>query len=500
MKASLPGFAEFVWLWYRQQDQTIPRLHLRMARWLEAAWRSGEKGLLLMAFRSAGKSTIVGLFCAWLLGRAPDLRILVLAADQALAVKMVRNVKRIVERHGFLPALRPRGADQWAADRFTVERGLELRDPSMLARGIAGNITGSRADVVICDDVEVPNTAGTPAKRADLRARLAEIDYVLVPGGLQLFIGTPHARESIYFEDGEDHDAAPSPVAGFGRLVIPIHDATGRPAWPGRFPAEAIAALRRRTGPARFASQMLLQPQALAEARLDPARLVRYAAELDYREGNRMAELRLLGRRLVAAACWWDPAFGAPEKGDASVIAAVFFDAEGRSYIHRVAYLTHDPARLAQEDEASQLCRQAAAFVKSLHLPSVKVEINGLGRFLPGLLRRALAEAGTAAAVVEQSSRLPKVRRILEAFDAPLAGGVLHAHESLWRTPFIDELRDWQPTAAAAGGRQRDDGLDAVAGCLAGEPVRLPRLASPPTNKRWQGAGGQYEAEAVFEP
>ena len=52
-----------------------------------------------MAFRGCGKSTLVGLFCAWRLLRAPDTRILVLAADQALAVKMVAQVRRILERH-----------------------------------------------------------------------------------------------------------------------------------------------------------------------------------------------------------------------------------------------------------------------------------------------------------------------------------------------------------------------------------------------------------------
>jgi hypothetical protein len=45
-------------------------------------------------FRNAGKSTLVGIFCAWLLLNNPDLRILVLAAEHDLARKMARNVKR----------------------------------------------------------------------------------------------------------------------------------------------------------------------------------------------------------------------------------------------------------------------------------------------------------------------------------------------------------------------------------------------------------------------
>ena len=86
------GFAEFLWMWNECQGMGTPAIHRRMARWLNHRWHKGDRRLVLQAFRSSGKSTIVGLFCAWILQLQPDARILVLAADQALAVKMVRNV------------------------------------------------------------------------------------------------------------------------------------------------------------------------------------------------------------------------------------------------------------------------------------------------------------------------------------------------------------------------------------------------------------------------
>ena len=65
-------------------------------------------------------------------------------------------------------------------------------------------------------------------------------------------------------------------------------------------------------------------------------------------------------------------------------------------------------------------------------------------------------------------------------FDPLLAAGALRAHASVWQTPFVREMREWLP-----GGRGEDDGLDAVSGCILGQPVRLgprrhprpPRLA-----------------------
>ncbi|CAA7613096.1 conserved hypothetical protein [Candidatus Terasakiella magnetica] len=480
------NFPEFVWIWNQRLGQGTPAHHLRMARWLAARWHAHDPGLLLMAFRSSGKSTTVGLFCAWVLALNPDLRIMVLAADFALAKKMVRNVKRIIERHPLTSGLKPGRRDQWAADQFTVNRPGELRDPSMVAKGIGANITGSRAEIVICDDVEVPNTCDSAPKRADLRERLAEIEYVMVPGGTQLYVGTPHSYYTIYADRPrlESGEAAPF-LDGFRRLEIPLLDAKGGSAWPERFPPERIGALRKRSGPNKFDSQMMLRPVNIADGRLDPDRLRLYEGDLSYAEGNGVPLLTLGGRRMVSASCWWDPAYGAPGKGDSSVVAAVFTDDQGEYWLHGIRYVTHDLA-VTGIDEATQLCRQVAAFASELHLPAIHLETNGLGRFLPGLLRRELAVSGIACAVIEANSHRAKDQRIVDAFDAVLAAGALHAHRSVWSTPFIGEMREWQP-----GGKCRDDGLDAVAGCLLGQPVRLARPfggAAPRPN--WRPGGG----------
>lgn len=494
------GFPQFVWIWNKTQGLSTPDLHLKIARWLALTWENGDRELLLMAFRNSGKSTLVGLFCSWLLYQNPDLRILVLAGDFPLARKMVRNVRRIVERHPLTPRLKPTSNEHWASDQFTVSRVAELRDPSMLAKGISANITGLRADVVICDDVEVPNTCDTPMKRSDLRTRLREMEYVLVPGGLQLFVGTPHTFHSIYSFSAEmESGEAEALLAGFNRLEIPLQDEYGNSRWPERFSAAKIEAIRLRTGPAKFESQMLLRPRNILDGRLDPGRLKRYDENLVYSEGNHESVLTLGSRRLVSAACWWDPSFGSPDKGDASVIAALFTDNEGDYWLHRVHYLTHDPHRTDDADEATQLCRKVADFAREHYLPVIVVETNGIGRFLPGLLKREVHAAGMPCAVREHASTRNKDLRIIDAFDAVLAAGRLHAHASVWSTPFIEEMREWRP-----GTRSRDDGLDAVAGCLLSEPVRLSALSTRPGTTasgrpNWRPGSGGTTAPSSFD-
>lgn len=489
-------FLSFVYLWFRFQGLNLPRHQRKMARWLADLWNaSKERSGLLMAFRNSGKSTVVGLFCAWVLYRSPETRILVMAADHALAKKMVRNVKRIIEQHYLTRGLKPDRMDQWASDQFTVCRGAELRDPSMLAKGIGANITGLRADVIICDDVEVPKNCDSPLKREELRAKLDELDYILTPGGLQLYIGTPHTFYTIYQIQPDSARPECEPyLLGFEQLKLPILDANGQSAWPERFSTDKIAAIRLRSGENKFLSQMMLCPVSQTESRLDPGRLQPYNEELELVSSNGRAVLKIGSTRLLSASCWWDPSFAVGNKGDHSVIACVFTDEEGRYWLHDLEYLKIGMDGV--DNAASLQCEKVADFVERNHLPSVRVEANGIGKFLPGILKQTLRRRGLSIAVLEMYSHTAKEQRITEAFEVVLAEKALKAHRRLWATPFIAEMREWTP-----GGALHDDALDAVAGCLSAEPIRLPRqgLSASALKPDWQGGSNQFSAMSKFE-
>jgi hypothetical protein len=178
------------------------------------------------------------------------------------------------------------------------------------------------------------------------------------------------------------------------------------------------------------------------------------------------------------------------DHGDSSVFAVVFVDAEGGLWLHRLAYLRVDEA--VALDPAGQQCRQVAALAGDLHLPSVTIETNGIGAFLPGLLRQAFARARLGVSVQSATARQNKDQRILQALEVPLAARLLHAHRSVLETPFPQEMREWR-----VGANQRDDGLDAVAGAIAASPVRLPSLPLTPRPQDWRG-GAALRANTDF--
>ena len=474
-----------------EQGYNTPKIHYDLARWLEQAWKNGDRRLLLMAFRSFGKSTIVGLFVAWLLLLNPNLRILVLAAESTLARKMVRSTRKIIEKHPLTRSLLPDSPDQWASDRFTVKRPRELRDPSVMAAGVTMNITGARADVIIYDDVEVPNTSDTADKRENLRERLGESNFILTPNGTQLFVGTPHHYFSIYANEprteiGEEEIY----LSHFKRYVQPILDSNNNSVWPEQFNNEAIKLLRQQSGPNKFAAQMMLQPVNVKDSRLDVSKLNFYDDDLEYSEAQQQAVLNLMDQKIISASAWWDPAFGSV-KGDNSVLAIIFTDEAGHHYLHHIEYI-----KLTEKDEGNEAraqCKIIAGLAKKYHLPAIALETNGIGKMLPSLLREELATQKIPCAVLEQHNTRNKETRILEAFDVVLAARALSVHESVKQTPFLLEMMDWQPTKS--GGH--DDGLDAVAGALSLEPVRIKRSYFS-SRQSWKNTQKTIQANTDF--
>lgn len=191
-------YNQFLDSWNSVIGFTAPEHHYRMTEFLGDIVNGDSHHGLLMAFRHSGKSTIVGIFAACTLFLRPETRILILSAETRLATRMVMHIRNILENHPWCIDMIPKNKREWAENKITINRPVGIREPSVVCQGIYGNITGMRADLIICDDVEVPNTCNTARKRSALRDRLRELDFILSPNGSMIYIGTPHTLDTIY--------------------------------------------------------------------------------------------------------------------------------------------------------------------------------------------------------------------------------------------------------------------------------------------------------------
>ncbi|MFQ6744674.1 MAG: phage terminase large subunit [Alphaproteobacteria bacterium] len=197
----LKVFYNFIDTWNQVLGLRTPSHHRQIIEFLYSVLTDAPHRGLLMAFRHSGKSTVLGIFIACVLYLRPQTRILVLSAETTLASRMVSHIRHILENHPLCSELIPANRKEWSSGRITVNRPLGIREPSVICQGIHGNITGMRADLIICDDIEVPNTSNTPQKRENLRERLRELDFILSPDGAIIYIGTPHTQDTIYRTD-----------------------------------------------------------------------------------------------------------------------------------------------------------------------------------------------------------------------------------------------------------------------------------------------------------
>ena len=160
--------------------------------------QNGPRRSVIEAFRGVGKSWLTSAFVCWLLLNNPQLKILVVSASKERADAFSTFVKRLINEIPMLQHLAPRDGQRDSVIAFDVGPATPDHSPSVKSVGITGQITGSRADVLIADDVEVPNNSATQMMRDKLSESVKEFDAILKPGGRIIYLGTPQTEMSLY--------------------------------------------------------------------------------------------------------------------------------------------------------------------------------------------------------------------------------------------------------------------------------------------------------------
>ncbi|WP_266156786.1 phage terminase large subunit [Dyella silvatica] len=160
----------------------------------------GPRRRVIEAFRGIGKSWLTAAYVCWLLWKDPQHKILVVSASKDRADAFSIFVKRLIETVPELAHLKPRGDQRNSNLAFDVGPALPDQSPSVKSVGITGQLTGSRADTIIADDVEVVKNSATVTQREKLSELIKEFDAILKPlaSAEIIYLGTPQTEESIY--------------------------------------------------------------------------------------------------------------------------------------------------------------------------------------------------------------------------------------------------------------------------------------------------------------
>lgn len=155
---------------------------------------------VLEAFRGIGKSYLTSAYVLWRLLRNPYTeKVLVISASGSKAKEFVSMTKTLLNTMDLFEHLRSREDQRDTAYAFDVNGASISQSPSVKAVGITGQITGSRATLIVPDDIEVVDNSRTIEARERLLYKTNEFSAIKVTGGADvIMLGTPQTEESIY--------------------------------------------------------------------------------------------------------------------------------------------------------------------------------------------------------------------------------------------------------------------------------------------------------------
>jgi hypothetical protein len=236
----------------------------------------GPKRLQIQAFRGVGKSWIAGAFVLWHLFNDPEKKILIVSASKERADNQSIFIQKLILEVPWLQHLKPSSLDstaRWSRISFDVScRPSQV--PSVKSVGITGQITGSRGDIILLDDVEIPGNSMTEMQREKLLQLVTEVESVIMPTSDSriLFLGTPQTTFTIYRKLAERNYRPfvwparyPRSIMGYEGLLAPQVQADidqGAEPWaatdPMRFSDEELLEREVSMGRSNFMLQFML--------------------------------------------------------------------------------------------------------------------------------------------------------------------------------------------------------------------------------------------------
>lgn len=188
-------------------------IHQKLFKWMEQYSLYGQgKGLstnkLIMLPRAHLKSHMVATWAAWIITRHPEVTILYLSATAELAEKQLYAIQNIMggttyQRY-FPEYINPQEGkrEKWSMRKFSIDhekRKTEgIRDETVSTAGLTTNTTGWHADIIIPDDIVVPENAYTEDGRTSVSKKSSQFTSIRNAGGFTMACGTRYHPGDVY--------------------------------------------------------------------------------------------------------------------------------------------------------------------------------------------------------------------------------------------------------------------------------------------------------------
>lgn len=169
---------------------------------------SARSNKLIMLPRAHLKSHMVATATAWLITRHPEITILYVSATSGLAETQLYAIKNILGsdtyRRYFPEYINPQEGkrEKWSSTTLSIDhpkrRKEAIRDATIETAGLTTNTTGWHADVIVADDLVVPENAYTEDGRDGVSKKSSQFTSIRNAGGFTLACGTRYHPSDVY--------------------------------------------------------------------------------------------------------------------------------------------------------------------------------------------------------------------------------------------------------------------------------------------------------------
>lgn len=188
-------------------------VHDEIFRWMQDYSLFGQgtaltANKLIMLPRAHLKSHMVATWCAWIITRHPEVTMLYVSATAELAITQLYAIQNILGStlyQRFFPEyINPQEGkrEKWSSQKISVDhikrRQEGIRDATISTAGLTTNTTGWHADVVVADDLVVPENAYTEDGRESVSKKASQFTSIRNAGGFTMACGTRYHPVDIY--------------------------------------------------------------------------------------------------------------------------------------------------------------------------------------------------------------------------------------------------------------------------------------------------------------
>jgi phage terminase large subunit-like protein len=180
-------------------------IHKQVFRWLMDEEHPNQ---LLLLPRGHLKSHCLAVWAAWWVTKHPETTILYISATADLAETQLYAIKNMigspVYRRYWPEMIAPEEGkrEKWATTAIAVDHPTRkeegVRDYTIRTAGLTTNTTGWHADIIVPDDVVVPDNAYTADGRKKTAAAMSQMASILNTGGMTKACGTRYHPADQY--------------------------------------------------------------------------------------------------------------------------------------------------------------------------------------------------------------------------------------------------------------------------------------------------------------